>query len=202
MDSVKLEYDADEAPATPNYNSQAPRMHMWNTRPLAVGSPFDSEPSSRWEEKDEYATPTMRRSLPNFTRKESSEGDSHTQMYAPPTREFKYPLTTFFRSTSTSPLKSEFQDDSVSDNSKLKGIFWPGMNLFDSATTEMKRMRNQKKDGSILAQMKKTSKIVVPNEFIYNTQGELQRVKDIYETSPECSPVSIIIALSYCDHTN
>lgn len=81
-------------------------------------------------------------------------------------------------------------DDSVSDNSKLKGIYWPGMDLFDSATTQMKRMRNQKKDGTILAQMKKTSKVVTPNEFTYNTQGELQRIKDIYETSPECSPVS------------
>lgn len=64
------------------------------------------------------------------------------------------------------------------------------MDLFDSATTQMKRMRNQKKDGTILAQMKKTSKVVAPNEFTYNTQGELQRIKDIYETSPECSPVS------------
>lgn len=76
------------------------------------------------------------------------------------------------------------------------------MNLFDSATTEMKRMRNQKKDGSILAQMKKTSKTVVPNEIIYNTQGEFQRVKDMYETSPECSPVSIVTVRSCDIHAN
>lgn len=85
MDPVKLEYDADEAPATPNYLAHAPpRMHMWNTRPLARGSPFDSEPSSRWEEKDAYATPTMRRSLPNFAPNESPEGDSQTQQYVSP----------------------------------------------------------------------------------------------------------------------
>ena len=185
----------DEAPATPNRNSLGPRMHTWNTRPLGANSPFESEPSSRWEEKEAYATPTMRRSLPNFARNESPEGDSQTHPYVYPNHGCMSSLTPS-SSASTSPLKSEVLDDSaVSDNSKLKGIYWPGMALFDSATPEMRRMRNQKKDGSILAQMKKTSKIVVPDEVIYNTQGEFQRVKDIYETSPECSPVSITILL-------
>ncbi|KAK2861258.1 hypothetical protein FQN49_004380, partial [Arthroderma sp. PD_2] len=41
--------------------------------------------------------------------------------------------------------------------SRLKGIFWPGMDIFDSATEEMRRKRNQKKDGSILKQMEETS---------------------------------------------
>ncbi len=64
------------------------------------------------------------------------------------------------------------------------------MALFDSATAEMKRMRNQKKDGSILVQMKNTSRDVKPDEFVYDVKGELQRVKDIYESSPLPSPVS------------
>lgn len=64
------------------------------------------------------------------------------------------------------------------------------MDLFDSATAEMKRMRNQRKDGSILAQMQTTSREVEPNEIIYNTQGELQRIRDIYDSSVEGSPVS------------
>jgi hypothetical protein len=81
------------------------------------------------------------------------------------------------------------QVDTESDNSKLKGVYWPGMDLFDSATAEMKRMRNQRKDGSILAQMKTTSREVEPNEIIYNTQGELQRIRDIYDSSVEESPV-------------
>lgn len=100
--------------------------------------------------------------------------------------------------STSSPTKAgnelgELQDDNGGDNSKLKGIVWEGMGLFDSATTEMRRMRNQKKDGSILAQMKITSKEVIPNEIVYNNLGEVQRVKDIYETSPENSPVSSLL---------
>jgi geranylgeranyl transferase type-2 subunit beta len=81
-------------------------------------------------------------------------------------------------------------DNVENDNSKLKGVLWPGMSLFDSATAEMKRMRNQKKDGSILAQMKTTSNEVEPNEIIYNAEGEFQRIKDIYASSTDNSPVS------------
>jgi hypothetical protein len=54
------------------------------------------------------------------------------------------------------------------DNSKLKGVLWPGMHLFDAATAEMRRRRNQKKDGSTLMQMEKTSKQVQPTEVIYS----------------------------------
>src|ERR1700733_8468000 len=51
---------------------------------------------------------------------------------------------------------------------KLKGVLWPGMHLFDAATVEMRRKRNQKKDGSALMQMEKTSKGVHPTEVIYS----------------------------------
>lgn len=42
------------------------------------------------------------------------------------------------------------------------------MDLFDAATAEMRRRRNQKKDGSTLLQMEKTSKIVEPTEVIFS----------------------------------
>jgi hypothetical protein len=51
---------------------------------------------------------------------------------------------------------------------KLKGVLWPGMHLFDAATVEMRRKRNQKKDGSALMQMEKSSKNVHPTEVIYS----------------------------------
>ncbi|KAL2809620.1 hypothetical protein BJX63DRAFT_423685 [Aspergillus granulosus] len=40
---------------------------------------------------------------------------------------------------------------------RLKGVLWPGMGIFDSATEQMKRKRNQKKDESILRMIEKTS---------------------------------------------
>ena len=52
--------------------------------------------------------------------------------------------------------------------SKLKGVLWPGMHLFDAATVEMRRKRNQKKDGSVLMQMEKASRDVHPTEVIYS----------------------------------
>lgn len=72
----------------------------------------------------------------------------------------------------------------------LKGIYWPGMDLFDSATAEMKRKRNQKKDISVLEQMKINSTEVEPTEWIFNPAGELERTRYIFDDSTNSSPVS------------
>lgn len=79
--------------------------------------------------------------------------------------------------------------------SKLKGLVWPGMNLFDSATPEMRRKRNQRKDGSVLEHMKSTSAAVEPAELVWTLEGDLQRTRDIYASpsvggSPVCLPGS------------
>jgi hypothetical protein len=55
--------------------------------------------------------------------------------------------------------------------SKLKGVIWPGMDLFDAASFEAKRKRNQKKDGSVLKQMEITSELIEPYEIIYSSGG-------------------------------
>lgn len=66
------------------------------------------------------------------------------------------------------------------DNTKLKGIMWPGMDLFDSATDYMKRTRNQKKDGSLLRRMEQSSESIEATEVIYSPGGKelKQRVID------------------------
>lgn len=65
------------------------------------------------------------------------------------------------------------------------------MDLFDSATPEMKRMRNQRKDDSVLEQMMATSNGVEPNEVVYNLNGEIHHTRDIFgPLSVENSPVS------------
>jgi hypothetical protein len=80
----------------------------------------------------------------------------------------------------------------MSENIKLKGIYWPGMDLFDSATPEMKRMRNQRKDGTVLEQMMATSTVVEPVEFVYHADGELRNTRDIFDPpSIENSPVCL-----------
>ena len=82
-------------------------------------------------------------------------------------------------------------EEKLSDSTKLKGILWPGMDLFDSATPEMKRMRNQRKDSSILDQMKATSTEVEPTEVVYHPDGKVSHSRDIFgPLSTENSPVS------------
>jgi len=95
----------------------------------------------------------------------------------------------FFRDPT--PIKpGENETERELDNSKLKGVYWPGMDLCDSATAEMKRMRNQKKDGSILQQMKLSSAEVEPTEWVFNAQGEVYKVRPIFGNSSDSSPVS------------
>jgi hypothetical protein len=91
------------------------------------------------------------------------------------------------------------EDETEKKSSKLKGVYWPGMDLFDSATAEMKRMRNQKKDGTVLQQMKRSSAGIEPTEWVFNANGEFRKVRDIFDESTESSPVSLSINSSYSE---
>jgi len=95
-------------------------------------------------------------------------------------------------SVAVSDLPSESTEfDDENDANKLKGVRYPGMGLFDSADETQKRMRNQRKDDSVLKLMEETSSGIVPNEFVWTESGEFQRVRDIYASpSIEGSPVS------------
>ena len=79
-------------------------------------------------------------------------------------------------------------DESESTQSpKLKGICWPGMDIFDSASPESQRQRNQKKDDSILKQMELNSIVVEPLEQIFWPEGTLKKeriITGMVESSP------------------
>ena len=73
----------------------------------------------------------------------------------------------------------------------LKGVKWPGMSIFDSASLEAQRLRNQKKDGSILEQMEHNSGVVEQMERIYWPDGSLKQERLItgnVESSPMREP--------------
>ncbi|KAK5107463.1 hypothetical protein LTR62_001261 [Meristemomyces frigidus] len=65
--------------------------------------------------------------------------------------------------------------ETTSDVAKLKGLVWPGMAMFDSATPEMRRKRNQKKDYSVIEQLMATSECVEPEEMVFDIEGILRR---------------------------
>lgn len=67
----------------------------------------------------------------------------------------------------------------VSESTKLKGIYWPGMDIFDSATLEMRRKRNQKKDSSVVEQLELNSQEVEATELIFTPQGSFKRQRRI-----------------------
>lgn len=73
----------------------------------------------------------------------------------------------------------------------LKGVKWPGMSLFDSASLEAQRLRNQKKDTSVLEQMEHNSTSVEQIERIYWPDGSLKKQRVItgnVESSPTKDP--------------
>ncbi|KAF1845831.1 uncharacterized protein K460DRAFT_355588 [Cucurbitaria berberidis CBS 394.84] len=67
----------------------------------------------------------------------------------------------------------------VSESTKLKGVYWPGMDIFDSATPEMRRKRNQKKDSSVVEQLELNSQEVEATELIFTPHGSFKRLRRI-----------------------
>ncbi|KAF2222196.1 hypothetical protein BDZ85DRAFT_283303 [Elsinoe ampelina] len=56
------------------------------------------------------------------------------------------------------------------DSTLLKGIIWPGMDLFDSATPEMRRKRNQKKSLDVVDRLQATSNMIEATEVVYTPE--------------------------------
>ena len=78
-----------------------------------------------------------------------------------------------------SNVKSDNEKDLHSPSPVLKGVKYPGMSLFDSASQEAQRLRNQKKDGSVLEQMVLDSASIEPMEHIYWPGGGLKKCRVI-----------------------
>jgi hypothetical protein len=72
---------------------------------------------------------------------------------------------------------------------RLKGVLWPGMDIFDSATLKMKLKRNQKKDGSSLKRMELTSLLVTPTEMVFSPSGTIRKLRVISGNVEDHSPL-------------
>ncbi|KAE8404102.1 terpenoid cyclases/protein prenyltransferase alpha-alpha toroid [Aspergillus pseudonomiae] len=86
-------------------------------------------------------------------------------------------------------IESEVDKDRVDEIARLKGVLWPGMDIFDSATAQMRRKRNQKKDESALRMMEKTSMGVEPTELIFSPTGILRKQRVISGNVEDSSPL-------------
>jgi hypothetical protein len=83
----------------------------------------------------------------------------------------------------------EFVDGDKAEEMRLKGIQWPGMNIFDSATAVMKKQRNQKKHDNVLRLMEKTSEDIEPTEMIFSPTGILRKEREITGMVDDDSPL-------------
>ncbi|GAM82478.1 hypothetical protein ANO11243_004580 [Dothideomycetidae sp. 11243] len=67
----------------------------------------------------------------------------------------------------------------IADYSRLKGVLWPGMDMFDSATPEMRRKRNQKKSTDVVERLEALSKEIEATEVVYSAHGVIQKSRAI-----------------------
>lgn len=82
--------------------------------------------------------------------------------------------------------------DGGSSATKLKGVVLPGMNIFDAATPDQRRMRNQKKHESVLRNMTRDSKLIGQTEYVWDDQfRSVTRTRNVYDSpSVDGSPVN------------
>lgn len=70
----------------------------------------------------------------------------------------------------------------------LKGIFHTGMGIFDAATPEMKRIRNQRKHPSVLNNMALVSKSIGMTEQVWNeSMTKVEHERNVYDTPTDLS---------------
>lgn len=138
-------------PVLRNRNTLAPHMQYW---------PTESRASSRSYTNPDYDT-SSEYSDPNEQRR----------------RSYRYNAAA---SCAIEDEPAEVADPmAVSESTKLKGVYWPGMDIFDSATPEMRRKRNQKKDSSVVEQLELNSQVVEATELIFTPLGSFKRQRRI-----------------------
>lgn len=75
--------------------------------------------------------------------------------------------------------EEEEEEEELTEATKLKGVFWPGMDIFDAATPETKRKRNQKKHTSVAVSLERHSLFVEPTEMVFTPLGTHRKSRPI-----------------------
>lgn len=115
-----------------------------------------------------------------------------TNLNLPSSRRVANPLTgpdPFVDEPSVDYERNKENVPKTSEATKLKGVLLPGMDIFDAATEQMRRKRNQKKDRSVLKQMEKLSEMVEPTEHIFSPGGALRKQRYIYSLPEDNTPL-------------
>jgi hypothetical protein len=152
-DIVKYESeDDDEAQTVHGHHSAIHAPYVWHPDSLYPGEP------------NQYSLDTGGQ-FPDFI-----EDEDDSSKYEP--------------SELYSPFPPEGTPETVKDDTGalvLKGVVYPGMAGFDSATEKDRRMRNQKKDPAVLLKLEANSQLVTRVEEVLDTNLAYQRTRDVYD---------------------
>lgn len=94
-----------------------------------------------------------------------------------------------FVDTVENSFDNEISRERADEIARLKGVLWPGMDVFDSATEHMRRKRNQKKDQNALRKMEETSLCVEPTELVFSPSGILRKERVINGNVDDYTPL-------------
>ncbi|EFW99763.1 hypothetical protein CMQ_81 [Grosmannia clavigera kw1407] len=185
VDSIKMDFDAASGFHTPDH---FPATGHWNATPLF----FNDTPNTSYMDESAYHTPASNGQQPSYFFQENAavtNSDMRHQSLMSDIDSISHTVA----SDLDRALSIDLLDDDGQEN-RLKGVVWPGMALFDSATADQKRKRNQRKDGGVIEQMKLTSEAVMATETVWGLNGDIYKVRDIYASpsidgSPPNSPV-------------
>ncbi|CAK7224113.1 hypothetical protein SCUCBS95973_005409 [Sporothrix curviconia] len=187
IESIKSDATADSSCRTP---SNLPPLAHWNTAPVARSSDYPAIRDSPYLVGSLYNTPVPARQQSSYPYHDEASGGSlaiKRDPFGPSPA-----LGTAPPSEAGSAFGAGFTEDDLLQANKLKGIVWPGMDLFDSATPDQKRKRNQRKDVAALDLLKVTSENVTATETVWGPEGNMRKERDIYASpsSAEGSPPS------------
>lgn len=146
-----------------HHRSFAPQMQLW---PTSHSTPYRNT-SADFENSSDISDPSERR-------------EYHYNGY----------IGAVADNDDTTTVKTE--ESTINECAKLRGVYWPGMDIFDSATPEMRRKRNQKKDISVVERLELNSQEVEPTELIFTPLGTFKKQRrisgSVYDDS---SPVKL-----------
>ncbi|KAI0910531.1 hypothetical protein F4823DRAFT_637762 [Ustulina deusta] len=151
-DIVKFESDEDDVQDRHQYHSGTRAQYVWNS-----GSPYTNGTS-------QYGN------NPGCQFRDYLDDEDDSSKYEP--------------SELYSPFPPEGTPETVEDDTGaliLKGVVYPGMAGFDSATEKDRRMRNQKKDPAVLLKLEANSQLVTRVEEVLDINLDYQRTRDVYD---------------------
>lgn len=126
----------------------------------------------------QYLPAESRASSRSFTNPDYDTSSEYSDPSERPKRRYQYDVEDTCAIEDDVPDAAE-DTMAVTESTKLKGVYWPGMDIFDSATPEMRRKRNQKKDHSVVEQLELNSQDVEATELIFTPHGSFKRQRRI-----------------------